>query len=54
MADALTPPDRPETPAPAPTRRHYVAPAVTTYTDADLLEALGPAQAQAGYQQFPN
>ncbi len=31
----------------------YEAPQVTTYTDAALLEALGPAQAQTGYIRFP-
>lgn len=31
----------------------YETPQVTTYTDAALLEALGPAQAQNGYFRFP-
>ena len=31
----------------------YAPPTVTTYTDEQLLEALGPAQAAARYAQVP-
>ena len=46
--DPLTQPAQPE-PAPKPA---YTAPQVTTYTDAALLEALGPAQAGGTYTVF--
>jgi len=38
--------DQNESEPPAAQRPVYVPPAVVTYTDEQLLEALGPAQAQ--------
>ena len=51
MPDAVTPaaPTEPVTP---PARPAYAVPQVTTYTDATLLEALGPAQAGGSYTVF--
>jgi len=50
MTDTQTHP----TLAQPPARPAYVPPSVTTYTDAALLEALGPAQAGGTYTVFGN
>lgn len=44
--ESVSPEPQAETAA-RPERPAYEPPAVTSYTDAELLEALGPAQAQS-------
>lgn len=51
MPDVVTPPGQTE-PVTPPVRPAYAVPQVTTYTDAALLEALGPAQAGGSYTVF--
>jgi hypothetical protein len=45
-------PTSPETPATSAAKPAYAVPQVTTYTDAALLEQLGPAQAGGTYTVF--
>ncbi len=52
MTNTQTNPTPTQPPANPPARPAYVAPSVATYTDAALLEALGPAQAGGSYTVF--
>jgi hypothetical protein len=42
----------PPVPAVVPVKPAYTPPTVATYTDAALLDQLGPAQAGGGYNPF--